>query len=366
MGYVVVEPPRARGPRPGVTPLGERIAALIEANGPMPVSDYMALCLFDPQHGYYTTRQPFGATGDFTTAPEISQMFGELVAAWLAHGWREMGSPSNAIVAEIGPGRGTLMLDVVRTLRRIAPALIQKVHLVETSPRLRDMQGERLAGADITAEWHETIDTLPEAPSLVVANELFDAVPTRQFVSTGDRWLERCVVLRDGTLAFGTGTASLPFPKAEVGTIREIAPARDALMARIAMRLTEHDGLFLAFDYGHEGGTGDTLQAVRDHAPVDPLATPGEADLTTHVDFRALANAARSTGAHVLGPLAQGEFLLGLGLLERAGALGAGKDEAEQNAIRDAVERLAGPDGMGTLFRVMAVSGRERALPPFA
>ena len=362
---MVVEPQIARRTRTGVTPLKERIAALIEANGPMPVSDYMALCLFDPQHGYYTTREPFGAAGDFVTAPDVSQMFGELVAAWLAHGWRETGAPSDAVLVEIGPGRGTLMLDMVRTLRRIAPPLASGVHMVETSTRLREMQRERLGEDGIAAEWHETIDTLPHAPLLIVANELFDALPTRQFVFTGDRWLERCVVLRDGALAFGTGTASLPFPPAEAGTIREIAPARDALMARVAMRLVEQDGLFLSFDYGHEGGTGDTLQAVRGHSPIDPLATPGEADLTSHVDFDALAAAARSTGAHVLGPMAQGDFLLGLGLLERAGALGANADEAARNAIHDAVERLAGPDGMGTLFRALAVTSSARTLPPF-
>lgn len=349
-----------------MTPLRERLVALIEATGPMGVADYMAACLFDPEHGYYTTREPFGAAGDFTTAPEVSQMFGEIVAVWLAHGWRAMGAPSNAVMVEIGPGRGTLALDVQRTLARIAPPLAGRLHLVEASPRLTAVQRER--GLDAT--WHTAIDTLPDAPWLVVANELFDAVPARQFVAHRGQWVERCVGVADGALTFVLGPATLGPTDAKDGTIREVAPAREAMMGAIAAHLARRDGLLLAIDYGHAGGAdakgwGDTLQAVRAHSRADPLEAPGRHDLTTHVDFRALAAAARGAGAHIVGLVTQGEFLLGLGLLERAGALGATADEAGREAIRAAVERLAGPDAMGQLFRVLAVSGRARSLPPF-
>ena len=349
-----------------MTPLGERIVALIGANGPISVADYMALCLFDPEHGYYTTREPFGTAGDFTTAPEISQMFGELCAAWLAHGWQAMGSPSDVALVEIGPGRGTLAIDMVRTLTQVAPRLSRKLHLVEASERLRDVQRKRLKAASVDAEWHETIDTLPEVPLLIVANELFDAIPARQFVALGHRWMERSVTVRNGALAFGAGTATLSDQRsAPNGTVREIAPAREAMMEAIATRLVRDDGLMLAFDYGHEGGDGDTLQAIKDHAPVDPLAFPGESDLTTHVDFAALAAVARKAGAHVPDSLPQGEFLVRLGLIERAGALGNGRNRDEQDTIRAAVERLAGPAAMGRLFRTLALSGRPRDLPPF-
>ena len=354
-----------------MTPLARRIASLIEANGPMPVSDFMALCLLDPEHGYYTRREPFGVGGDFVTAPEVSQIFGELVAAWLANGWQAMGAPDNAIVVEIGPGRGTLMLDMARTLRRLAPPLVDRLHLIEASHRLRDAQRERLGEAGYGATWHDGIETLPPAPALIVANELFDALPARQFVAVGGRWRERCVVLRDGALAFGIGAGTLPEPVggAPEGAIREVAPAREALMDALALRLARHDGVLLAIDYGHWGGPdalGDTLQAVREHAYADPLAEPGMADLTTHVDFGALAAAARAAGAHVIGRATQGEFLLAMGLLERAGVLGANMDEAGRDELRAAVERLAGPDQMGELFKVLAVSGEPRRLPPFA
>ena len=347
--------------RSGATPLGDRLVALIEATGPMGVADYMAACLYDPEHGYYTTRDPFGTDGDFTTAPEVSQMFGELVAAWLVHGWRAMGSPADAVVVEIGPGRGTLALDLQRTLSRLAPPLAERLHLVEASPRLAGVQ----RGRGVRARWHATIDALPDAPWLVVANELFDAIPARQFVSAGGRWVERCVGATGGRLAWTLGAATLGASDAPDGTVREIAPAREAMMAGIAGHLARRDGVALAIDYGHAGGVGDTLQAVRAHGFTDPLEAPGRDDLTTHVDFRALALAARDAGAHVLGLVAQGRFLLDLGLLERAGALGAAADGAEREAIRAAVERLAGPDAMGDLFRVLGVSGRERALPAF-
>ena len=347
--------------------LRDRLVALIELNGPMSVADWMAACLFDPEEGYYTTREPFGTGGDFTTAPEISQMFGEIVGAWLVHAWRELGSPEGAVLVEIGPGRGTLMLDVLRTFERHASALLDRIHLVETSPRLRSLQRERLEAAGRTCMWHERLATVPSGPMLLVANELFDALPAHQFVASEGRWVERCVGLVGGELAFVLGAGRLPgTPNVPDGSILEVSPARDAMMTEIAARLVRDDGAALIVDYGHEGGFGDTLQALRDGRTADPLAKPGHADLTTHVDFAALAAAATGAGAYPLGPTSQADFLLSLGLIQRAGMLGANEDEIGREAIRAAVERLAAPDAMGELFRVLAVTGRLRVLPPFA
>jgi len=357
-----------------MTALKKRIAGLIEALGPISVSEYMTLCLSDPDHGYYTTREPFGAAGDFTTAPEISQMFGELVGVWLVSAWQALGSPADAMVVEIGPGRGTLMKDIARTIARIAPVLRSgaSFHLVETSPRLREVQAATLAGSgDFT--WHADIGGLPDRPMLVVGNELFDALPVHHYVRTASGWRERVVGLDDDDdLHFYAGAGSidpelLP-PGADAapqGAIVEISPARSALMQRMAERIAASSGAGLFVDYGYAvAAVGDTLQALRRHTYDDPLAHPGEADLTAHVDFSALAGAARHAGldAHLL---TQGEFLLGMGLLERAGQLGAAADAAARERISGEVERLAGPQAMGDLFKVLAVLPSGVRVEPF-
>lgn len=355
--------------------LAQKISRLIEATGPMSVADYMALCLFDPEHGYYTTRDPFGAEGDFTTAPEISQMFGELVAVWLYAAWQACGAPRPAIVAEIGPGRGTMMKDMLRTFAKLDPdfAAGNRFALIEASPRLAAVQKQTLAASPAPLEWHSHVDALPEGPLFIAGNELFDAVPVRQYVKTQAGWRERVVGLaEDGTLTLMAGPGApdpvlLP-PEARAapqGAILEIAPAREALMETISERLAKQGGAGLFIDYGYEGpALGDTLQAVRGHAYAEVLADPGEADLTAHVDFAALARIARGHGLSVhLMP--QGEFLLELGLLERAGRLGAGRSAEEQERIRDEVERLAGPEQMGTLFKVLAVLPDNVTVPPF-
>ena len=353
-----------------MTGLKDRIIDLIGTVGPIPVSEYMALCLFDPQHGYYTTREPFGAGGDFITAPEISQMFGELVAVWLYRAWQEARRPLPATFAEIGPGRGTLMKDMLRTLSRIDPALTARASfaLIETSPRLADIQKELLAGQRVELTWHQTIETLPRQPLFIVGNELFDAVPIRQFVHVGESWRERMVGLGDNDdLRFFAGAGSLDptllpddASDAPEGAIAEVAPARSALMAAIADRIAAHGGAGLVIDYGHlRPGIGDTLQALRRHQHEDVLTNPGEADLTSHVDFAALAAAIRPYGLDI-DLTTQGEFLLGMGLLERAGALGADADVAARQAISDAVERLAGPDAMGGLFKVLKIGPTKR------
>ena len=358
-----------------MTRLTSRIVDLIAATGPIPVNEYMALCLFDPRDGYYTTREPFGAAGDFVTAPEISQMFGELVAIWLYEAWAAIGRPMPVTIAEIGPGRGTLMKDMLRTLSRLDPALTSSASfaMIETSPRLAEVQKQTLAGAAASIGWHESIDTLSQQPLFIVGNELFDAVPVRQFIRAGAGWRERMVGLDEaGNLCFFAGAGSvdpalLPDDagNAPQGAIVEMAPARTALMAVIAERIQSHGGAGLFLDYGHlRSGVGDTLQALRKHNHEDVLANPGEADLTSHVDFGALAAAVRARGldAHLS---TQGHFLLGMGILERAGRLGASADEATRGKIADEVERLAGPQAMGELFKVMAVTRPGLVPPPF-
>jgi SAM-dependent MidA family methyltransferase len=359
-----------------MTRLKTRIVEMIEATGPIPVNEYMALCLFDPTDGYYTTREPFGAAGDFITAPEISQMFGELIAVWLCQAWAAIGRPMPVTIAEIGPGRGTLMKDMLRTLSRLDPALTGSASfaMIETSPRLAEVQKKTLAGAAARIGWHESIDTLPRQPLLIVGNELFDAVPVRQFIRAGAAWRERMVGLNDADeLRFFAGAGSvdpslLPDDAANApqGAIVEVATARTALMAVIAERISRHGGAGLFLDYGHlRPGVGDTLQALRKHNHEDVLANPGEADLTSHVDFDALAATVRAHGldAHLS---TQGDFLLGMGLLERAGRLGASADEATREKIAEAVERLAGPQAMGELFKVLAALPAGIAVAPFA
>lgn len=332
----------------------------------MPIPEFMALCLGDPEHGYYMTRQPFGADGDFITAPEVSQMFGELIGAWLATVWDAIGRPDPVNVVELGPGRGTLMADILRTFAKV-PQLIAaaRVQLVEMSPRLRAVQAQTLATAPTRARWHDTIATLPAGPMLLVANEFFDALPISQYIRVGNVWRERVIALDAGdnlTFAIGAGrlfAAEEPqnLGAVEAGAILETGPIATAIASELALRIVEQGGAGLVIDYGYvETTIGDSLQAVASHKSVDVLTRPGEVDVTVHVNFEALARAARHAGAAVAGPTTQGDFLINLGLLQRAGRLGSGKDRATQERLRSEVERLAGPAEMGNLFKVMAIT----------
>jgi SAM-dependent MidA family methyltransferase len=359
------------------TPLGKKIIDLIRINGPISVADYFALCLNDHEHGYYRTREPFGTQGDFTTAPEISQLFGELIGIFMIVAWQAHGKPDGVQLVEIGPGRGTLMADAQRVITGLSPdmAAVTTGNLVETSSRLQNIQRETLAGCALVNRWHGDLQSVQSGFTLLVANEFFDAIPIRQFANGPNGFCERVITIsNDGDLVFSSGVARIDsalLPKdiaAKPGTVFETAPAREAIMKEIAGRLVSDGGTALLLDYGHlETAYGDTLQAIMNHRYDDVLASPGEADLTSHVDFDALGKAALAQNAHISDPLTQGQFLLGLGLLERAGALGSGKSPQVRQSIQQAVDRLAG-DGenqMGSLFKALCVSGSEMSIPPF-
>lgn len=350
----------------GETPLGRELKDLIAAEGPMPVSRYMTLCLGHPRHGYYMTREPFGAAGDFVTAPEISQVFGELVGAWAAATWQAMGQPSPLRLVEPGPGRGTLMADLVRTARAM-PGLADAldIHLVETSSRLRDRQRETLAAAGIAASWHDDLAAVPSGATVLVANEFLDALPIRQLVMTNGGWRERVVGLdAGGALAFGLAPDPVPpslipesLREAPAGAVFELCPAFDTLAESLATRAAAAPLAALFVDYGHLASAhGETLQAVRGHAFADPLAEPGLADLTVHVDFSALRRAAEAAGLAVAAPVTQRDLLFRLGLASRAEALARANPDA-LDTIRSGVERLVdpAPAGMGALFKAVLV-----------
>ena len=354
-----------------MTPLETKIRRQIELAGPMTVAEFWTHCLFDPQHGYYTTRIPIGAAGDFTTAPEITQMFGEMLAAWwLATAHQNGIEPA---LVEIGPGRGTLMADMLRTLGKLDPALKQSlsVHMVEVSPRLTAMQQEKLAGSGFQIAWHETIATLPKMPVGIVANELFDAIPIRQFIKSGKDWNEVSVAIgEDGNLNFAASPASLDgaiLPKAHEsqtdGALFEYAPAREALMQDMAHRIGESGGFGLFIDYGHAApGFGNTLQALKDHTYANALDNPGEADITSHVDFRSLATAAAAAGLNTAEIITQGEFLTRIGIAERATRLSNSQPQL-RDSVETAIDRLVSSTQMGSLFKVLGIAHPSVILP---
>lgn len=314
------------------------------AAGPLTLHDFMAAA----NALYYATRDPLGAAGDFTTAPEISQMFGELVGVWLADLWLRAGRPAAQYV-ELGPGRGTLAADARRAMRQLR--FDPPIHFVETSPSLRARQAERIPDA----HWHDDVSSLPtDAPLLVVANEFFDALPIRQYVATDDGWRERGVEPEGNGWRWTLLDGGADLPPAPPGAVAERNEAGEAVMADLCARLSAQGGAMLVIDYGHaEPAFGDTLQAVRDHAYADPLAAPGEADLTAHVDFSALARAAQPLAVHA--PVPQGTFLRAMGIGLRTARLMAASP-ARSEDIAAARDRLISPDQMGALFKVMAVA----------
>ncbi len=354
-----------------MTTLLEEMKALIALKGPITVERYMQLALAHPEFGYYMNRDPFGATGDFTTSPEISQMFGELIGLWAAEVWASMGSPNPVRLIELGPGRGTLMSDALRAAR-IVPEFraALDVWLIETSPTLAAMQHELLLDAGVAIAWAQTLKEAPQGPAIVIGNEILDALPVRQFVRVNNQWRERVVRLNEeGGLAFDVAAEPEPYIRgaAREGEVLEVNPAGHRLMFELGGRIVKQGGAALLIDYGHSvTDVGDTLQALRAHRFVDPLAMPGECDLTAHVDFAAMARSAAATGAAVYGPIDQGDFLRAIGIDLRAKALAerAGPERAEE--LQQARNRLVGKGKgeMGALFKAMAVANRTLPAPP--
>ena len=344
--------------------LKARIAALIEAQGPMSVAQFMTISLLDPTEGYSAIRDPLGAGGDFTTAPEISQMFGEMIGLWLVQAWSDQGCPKNPRLVELGPGRGTLMADVLRTAK-VAPEFLAELEvvLIEASPALQQVQADKLRGLGADVSWAAQFDdSLGDRPLFLIANEFFDALPVRQYVKTGRGWCERMVTVLNDELTFAL--APVPVPPSAIpsnretapdGGVYETSPAALALAEDIARIVAAKGGAALIIDYGYAEAAGfsETLQAVSGHRFADALAEPGEDDLSAHVDFAAVAAAGRRGGAHVFGPLTQGAFLANIGIAERAGQLMKSNPENAADLL-SATERLIGNDQMGRLFKALA------------
>ena len=346
-------------PEPG---LAELINAQIRANGPMSIASYMALCLTHPRHGYYKQADPLGAAGDFVTAPEISQMFGELIGFFIVNLWQQMGEPKSFTLLELGPGRGTLMQDALRVATR-AEGFGDALHLqlYETNEEFKAQQAIRLS--QYNPYWQSEIDAVSDDPLFVVANEFFDALPIRQFVKGAAGWHERLVGLRDGKRCFGLSPAPLPdtampaaVHNAAPGEVYEVSLAAADVMQRLGKAVARLGGAILAIDYGYaQTRTGETLQAVRKHAFADPLQAPGEADLSAHVDFGALAAAATGAGLTAQPPATQGDFLRRLGIVERARTL-TKANPGEAGSIAAALARLTEAGQMGELFKVFCAA----------
>ena len=330
---------------------------LIAAEGPLPIDRYMALCLGHPKFGYYMSRDPFGAAGDFTTAPEISQIFGELIGIWCVAAWEAIGQPSPFILVELGPGRGTLMADLLRATSRMDEfQAALHVHLVEMSPTLRKLQREKL-GDDVT--WHETIETLPQEPMIFVANEFFDALPIRQVLKHAGQCYERCVAVEDGALA----SQIRPLPTMPLGAdgLHEFSPVSQAVAERLGERLAALGGTGIVIDYGHlKTDVGDTLQALKGHKACDILAYPGTSDLTAHVDFEALGKGFTTGGADVLPAMPQGAFLRDMGIEQRLTTLSAKLQGKPREDFIAGGKRLVGEKEMGQLFKVLCVTQPQR------
>lgn len=352
--------------------LARRIARMIEMQGPIPVGTFMMQALNDPEMGFYSTRESIGADGAFVTAPEISQVFGELLGLWFVACWRNQGSPSAPLLVDLGPGRGTLMADMLRAFRA-APDFLRglEVAMVEASAKLESVQRERLADALASIRWVRRWDEVAtDRPVFVIANEFFDALPVRQFVMTERGWCERMVTSEGDALKFALAPQPIALPcnpgrgVAAPGAVYELCPAATSLAEDIARRVAASRGAAVIIDYGHEGhGYGDTLQAVRRHAYNDVLATPGEADLSAHVDFSALVFMTRRGGAHAYGPISQRSFLRNLGIETRGQHL-ARANPGQAAEIGAAIGRLIDPEAMGELFRVLAIAPADAATPP--
>jgi NADH dehydrogenase [ubiquinone] 1 alpha subcomplex assembly factor 7 len=357
-----------------VTPLDAKIRERIRTDGPLAVSEFMEIALGDPEHGYYRTRDPLGEVGDFITSPEISQVFGEIIGLWCAVTWQNAGTPKNIHLVELGPGRGTLMADILRTAQNVMPAFAKAidVHLIETGEVLRQQQEKALAGYHV--DWHSRFETIPPGPVLVIANEFFDALPIDQYVMTEDGWREKRVILTEehDSLVFAPSdqlvsdkvTIPVELDGSPLASIFERSSVGEQIAGDIAKRIATAGGAAMIIDYGHvRHGLGNTLQAVKSHKYHDALVSIGEADLTAHVDFAALGNAAKASGAVVHGPIFQGGFLTALGIEARTETLIAKATLDQAELLKSASRRLIAADGMGTLFKVMAITAATDSIP---
>jgi SAM-dependent MidA family methyltransferase len=362
---------------PDVSPLTRLIQKTIALDGPISLASYMGLCLSHPIYGYYMSRDPFGAKGDFTTAPEISQLFGEIVGLWVLEQWQSFGCPEALQLVELGPGRGTLMSDIMRTIKSIrhGPKMIA-IDLVEISPHLRSVQRETLQPYQGHKNWHDNLGDLPkpqqDMPVILLANEFFDALPVKQWVYRNRQWYQVVIALDDdGHLQKALSQCEFD-PESlllhhqghirsfDDGQILESSPARIVAMETLITVMKERDGAALIIDYGYrQPPFGDTVQALYQHKPCPVTDYCGLADLTAHVDFLSLENCAKNHGITLTHTTTQQNFLLSYGLLERAGQLGAGQTDKVQNDIRIAVERLAGDDHMGHLFKVLGLASKS-------
>lgn len=356
--------------------INAEIRKLIRSAGPMPVSRYMDICLTHPEYGYYRTRDPLGREGDFITAPEVSQMFGELLGLWAASVWQSMGSPNRVHFVELGPGRGTMMADMLRAMRVLPPFYqAAAVHMVEINPALIERQRETLSGTNARIQWHASFADVPEGPTIILANEYFDALPINQMIRKADGWHERVIDL-DHNGQFIFSAAAEPQKHFEIllpplvraapeGAIYEWRSNHEIM--QIGRRVREFGGAALVIDYGHaRSDAGDTFQAIARHTFADPLRNPGNADLTAHVDFEALALGVVDVGALAHGPVEQGTFLKRLGIERRAAGLIAKSSNEITAEVTAAIKRLAGTGrgGMGSLFKVLGVSHPDlKSLP---
>jgi NADH dehydrogenase [ubiquinone] 1 alpha subcomplex assembly factor 7 len=351
----------------------DRLRAQIAQDGPISVAEYFTRCLHDPRDGYYATRPALGEGGDFLTAPGVSQMFGELIGLWLMETWTRMGRPSPVRLIEMGPGDGTLISDILRAAR-LLPEFLEAADLwlVEVSPPLQAIQAERLADAPVAPNWADRLEAVPaDAPLILVANEVLDCLPARQFVRTEGGWAERMVGLDEADeLTFGLRALQSPLSldgggSYPTGSIVESSPAQAALGSEIGHRVARDGGAALLIDYGRDApGAGDTLQALKAHQKVSPLAAPGQADLTVWADFPAVLAAAVEAGAATGPILPQGAFLQALGMEARAEALAASRPDQADKLARQ-LDRLTGRAQMGELFKVVCLFAPGLSPPPF-
>jgi len=344
--------------------LQEIIRSKITSDGPISVADYMALCLTHPEYGYYMHTDPLGAEGDFTTAPEMTQVFGELIGLWAVDTWHKLGSPAPFTLCELGPGRGTLMADALRAASMVPGFMAAlQLHLLDASPALRAKQQEKLA--QYNPRWINSIEEVPDQPVIFIANEFFDALPVRQFQQVGHEWKERRVGINaQGTFAF----TLQPSPEApsfpmEDGAVVETSQACIDFAAAIARPIVKNRGAALVIDYGDDEVFGETLQAVANHRGAHLLSTPGLADITAHVSFLPMATSVRKIGCRHYGPIEQGEFLLALGIAERTAQLCAKANDVQKRSLEAALHRLTAPEAMGKLFKVFAFTDKATAQP---